>query len=365
VSLGSFALDHGEGTRYSVDYLHLSTGGALVPTTVLFGEDGSLQPGPQGDLPTSLIGGQRETVFGLRGAFHLTPFFDGVAEYGHSNYIADGVAKPGTSRPGNYYHAGLSHPLSRGSLKSTASLDLYRNEPYYATAILPYGVPENVWAVAWSWPGQWLKSNYQLIDNYPVNVNRQGYRLKYAFVQNEFDLRLSFANFGQIVPITLANAERSGFIDGFFLPQSDDAPTLGRQHQYALFAGFHPAFGDFTLDYTEDTMRRPADPGQAADLVSYDTAAYVLGYSRPLAKRVLVSASYARYAMRGSFGQAFTNIDFQQRVYALGTELSETRTTGTLLSIRRSLFAGRPPALGDPSPAFTGTLFVVEQRVKL
>ncbi len=365
LNLASLVVDHGEGTRYSFDYLHLSTGGALVPTTILFGADGALNAGPQGNLPTSLIGGQRETIFGARGAFHVAAYFDAVAEYGHSTYSASSVAEPGSSRPGNYEHLGLSRDATTGSATHSASLDAYRNEPYYATAILPYGAAENVWAVAWSWPGQWLKSNYQLIDNYPVNVNREGYRVKYAFKQNEFDVRLSYANFGQIAPITLANAVRSGFVDGFFLPEADDAPTLGRQHQYALFAGFHPAFGDFTLDYTEDTMHRSADPGHSADLVSYDTPSYVLGYSRSMTSTVLVSGSYARYGMRGSFGAADTNVDFGERVYQVGTELSETPLTGTLLTVRRTLFAGIPPALADPPAAFAGTLFVVEQRVKL
>ena len=366
LSLGSVVIDHGEGTRYSVDYLHVWTGGALVPTTILFGENAKTLVSSQGPLPTSEVGGQSETMFGLRGAFHVTSYLDGLAEYGHANYDADQVAEPGTSRPGNYYHLGVSHASTRGSFSYAAALDAYRNEPYYATAILPYGVAENVWAVAWSWPGQWLKSNYQLINNAPANVNREGYRLKYSFKQNEFDVRLQYGSFTQIEPITLANALRTGFVDGFFLPEeAGDEPSLGRQHQYGLFAAFHPAFGDFTIDYDEDTMDRPADVGHPADHVSYDAPSYVLGYSRSLSKRVLISGSYGRYAMHGSFGQGFTNIDYGQRVYQAGTQLAETPLTNTLLTVRRSIFGGIPAALGDPSPNFTGTLFIIEQRVKI
>ena len=48
--------------------------------------------------------------------------------------------------------------------------------------ILPYGVPENVWSVAWSWPGQWLKSTYQAVDNSIIGINREGYRAHADYV---------------------------------------------------------------------------------------------------------------------------------------------------------------------------------------
>lgn len=370
----SLVVDHGEGTRYSADVVHVSTGGEPVATTVLFGSADGLAPDPQcptgtpagilctpqGQLPMTMIGGQQQTIVGLRATFHLSRTTDGIVEYGRSTYDAQHVAEPGTGQAGSYYHAGASRRIGAGSL----ALDVYRNEAFYATALLPYGVPENVWSVAWSWPGQWLKSNYQVINDFPVNVDRQGYRLKYAVKSGAFDLRASYANFGEIDPITYANALQTGFVDGFFLPQANDAATLGRQHQYGLYAAWHPALGDLSFDYTEDTMHRGYDGSATQDYVSYDTSSYVLAFSRHLATNLLASLGYARYGMRGSFAQGFTNVDFAQRSGIVGLEWAMSRRASLLASLRRNVFGGLPAAPGGLSPDFTNTLFTLEQRYR-
>ena len=361
--MGSLAIDHGEGTKYTAQYLHVHTGGDAVGTTVLYGAQPRLELGPQGTLPLSTIGGQRQRIVGLGATFHASKALDGVAELGHSTYDADGVAEPGTGKAGNYLHLGLSRTVRR----ATASVDLYRNEAYYANALLPYGIAENVWSVAWSWPGQWLKSNYQLLNDFPVNIDRQGYRVKYSLkgADSPLDLRLAYGNFAEIQPITISNALRTGFIDGFFLPQADRAATLGRQHQYLLFAGWHPAFGDLTFDYAEDTMRRPALFGQPQDTVSYDNPEAVLTYSRRLGTKAVLSAGLARYGMRGSFGQGYTNVDFAERIAFVGAQLTQSAQATALLSLRRTSFGGIPSALGGRSPDFTATTLVFEQRYKL
>jgi hypothetical protein len=356
----SLVIDHGEGTRYSAAFEHVATGGDPVSTTILFGANPSLLPSPQGDLPTSMVNGQRQTIFGARASFHVNRSVDGVVEYGHSTYEATLVAQPGTSRPGNYYHLGVTHALGSGSL----ALDGYWNGPFYATTIVPYGIPENVWSVAWSWPGQWLKSNYQLINNFPVNVDRQGYRAKYVLKTPAIDLRLAYATFGEIKPITYSNALRTGFVDGFFLPQPDNAATLGRQHQYLLYAGWHAPFGDLSFDYAEDTMHRSFEAGRPQDYVSYDSPEYVVTYTRRFRPGLLASIGYGRYAMRGSFSQAFTNVDYAQRSGIAGVEWAMSPHAALLVSVRRNVFAGIPPAPGGPSPNFTNTLLTVEQRYR-
>ncbi len=359
-TLGSFVIDHGEGTRLSFDYAHITTGGALVPTTVLFAQ-GTPFVTSQGLLPFGTIGGQRQTIFGARGAFHIGSLADATIEYGHSTYDADGVALPGSGKPGNYYHAGLSKTVRRASL----AFDVYKNEPYYATAILPYGAPENVWSVAWSWPGQWLKSNYQLINNFPVNVDRQGYRIKYQLTGGPFELRAVYANFGQIDPITRSNALQSGFVDGFFLPEDDTAATLGRQNQYGLWATWHARVADITVDWVEDAIRRGANVGHDIDFVSYVTPEYTLMASRKLTPYATVSLGYAQYFMTGSFGNTTQNINFGQREGFAGAEVRESPHTSTLITLRRSAFSGYATVPNGAPPDFTGTLVVLEQRIKL
>jgi hypothetical protein len=357
---GSLVIDHGEGTRYSLDVSHVTTGGVPVATTILFAQ-GTPVITSQGLLPLGTIGGQRETIYGLRGAFHIFGHADGVVEYGHSVYDADGVALPGSGQPGSYYHAGITKTVRR----ATASLDLYKNDPYYATAILPYGAPENVWSVAWSWPGQWLKSNYQLINNYPVNVDRQGYRIKYQLNGGPLELHASYANFGEIAPITIANAQQTGFVDGFFLPQANNAATLGRQNQYALWTVWHAGFADLTVDWVEDAIRRNADLGHPLDFVSYVTPEYTMYASRKLTPYALVSLGYAQYFMEGEFSSLTQNVNFGQRQVFAGAELRESLHTSTLVQLRRSAFAGYATAPAFAPPDFTGTLVVVEQRIKL
>jgi hypothetical protein len=360
LSLASLVDDHGEGTRYSIDVAHVTTGGAPFPTTILFAQ-GTPFVTSQGALPFGTVGGQRETIFGLRAAFHAFGLADAVFEYGRSLYSADGVMLPGTGQPGNYYHAGLSKTVRR----ATVSFDAYKNDPYYATAILPYGAPENVWSVGWSWPGQWLKSNYQLIDNYPVNVDRQGYRIKYQLNGGPFELHASYANFGQIVPITITNAEQTGFVDGFFLPQADNAPTLGRQNQYGLWATWHAAFADVTVDWVEDAIRRNADIGHPLDFVSYVTPEYTVYAARRLTANALVTLGLAEYFMDGEFSSLVENVNFGQREAFAGAELRETARASTLVTLRRSWFAGYATTPGYAPPDFDGTLFLVEQRLKL
>jgi hypothetical protein len=360
---GSLVIDHGEGTKYALQYLHVGTGGDLVSTTVLYGANPRLELGPQGPLPISTIGGQRQRIYAASASFHAAKALDALAEFGHSTYDADAVAEPGTGKAGNYLHLGLTRTFGRTS----ATLDLYRNEAYYANALLPYGTPENVWSIAWSWPGQWLKSNYQLINDFPVNINRQGYRIKLATkdAAGRLDVRGVYANFGQIEPITFSNALRTGFIDGFFLPQPDAFPSVGRQHQYLLFAGWHPPFGDLTFDYAEDTMRRPAALVRPQDTVSYDNPEAVLTFARHLGPNTLVSAGLARYGMRGSFGQGYTNIDFAERIVFAGLQFAESPHATALLTLRRTAFGGIPSALGGPPPNFTATSLVFEQRYRL
>lgn len=360
LQMGSLVIDHGEGTRFSAQALHVATGGALVPTSVLFAQ-GTLVPGPQGMLPSGLIGGQSQTIVGLSAAFHVRPGLEAKTEYGRSTYAAQNVALPGSSKPGNYYHAGLAWTLRRATL----ALDGYRNEPFYATAILPYGIPENVWSVAWSWPGQWLKSNYQLINNLPVNVDRQGYRVRYSLAGGPFELRASYATFGEIEPITISNARQTGFVDGFFLPQPDAAATLGHQRQYAVWAAWHPPFAHVVVDYTEDTMHRGALPSSPQDLVSYDTPEYSVYAWRRLTPATVVSAGFAHYGMRGSFGQPYTNIGFAQRMWFAGAELRQSPHLSTLVTVRHSSFRGFPSQLGGPPPDFSGAMLLVEQRIKL
>jgi hypothetical protein len=359
ISLGSIVFDRGTGTRFSADLLHLVTGGDFLNVTTLFGENPTLNPGPQGPLPTSVLGAQVSTIAGLHAVFPVATALNATLEYGRAWYTASHVFAPGTERPGNYYHFTLTHPFAN----TTVAFDGYKFEPRYATAIVPYGAPENVWSVAWSWPGIWLKSTYQLADNTSVGANRQGFRVRYGLDRGPVELHTSFAQFRQIDPNTIALAQQVGFVEGFFLPQQPNFETFGDQKQYAAWIAWHPPYGNITLDFVDDMMHRDAAVAHPEDAVTYDAPQAVLSFSRMLNKNVLAAVGAGRYAMAGSWAHGpLTNVDYQQQIVFAGAQIIESKHAVILVQLRSSSFSGKPSIIGGPSPNYTGSLLVLEQR---
>jgi hypothetical protein len=355
---GSLIFDRGDGTQYAMQLLHVATSGTFFTTTVPFGVDPQFTPTPQGILPSSRLSGQRETIAGVRGSFHLAPALglDGAVDVGRSWYDASPVVRPGTEAPGGYYHLGFVKSQGR----VTASLDLYRMEPRYATMILPYGVPENQWSAAFAWPGQWLKSNYQLIDNGVLGVNRQGYRLRYFVDKGPLEVHLEYTDLRQIEPETTETSTQSGFVDGYYLPQPPDAATFGRQKRYGFWAAWHPAIGDVTLDVVDDTLYRPFVASRPEDRVSYEVPQAVLTYSRHVSAAVVASIGDGRYAIKGAFSEP---LDFAERLFFTGVEIQQTPRASFLATFRRTAFGGKttfPASLAVPN--FTGSAVIIEQR---
>jgi hypothetical protein len=361
LSLGSIVIDYGEGTHFSAQLLHATTGGAPFATTVPFGADPGFVASPQGVLPISVLSGQRQTIAGAGATFHAAPALglDGVVEIGRAWYAAVPAVHPGTSSPGGFYHAGVTEKRGRVS----AALDFYRMEPRYATMILPYGVSENQWSVAFAWPGQWLKSNYQLIDNSVLGVNRQGYRVRYSVDNGPFEVRLEYTDLHQLEAETIQSAQQTGFVDGYYLPQQSTAATFGRQKRSALWAAWHPAFGDISLDVVDDTLYRPFTAAHPEDAVSYEVPQAVLTYSRHLSPNVVVAAGLGRYALKGTFSEP---LDFAERLFFIGTQVRQTAHSSLLVSFRRTAAGGLTTYPLVPNvPDFTGTTLIVEQRLHL
>jgi hypothetical protein len=361
LTLASLVLDRGEGTRFSAELLHATTGGTTFETTVPFGIDPLFTNTPQGILPSSFLSGQRETIAGLRGAFHLAPalHLDGLLEIGRAWYDASPVDRPGTNGSGGYYHGALIEKHGR----ATASLDLYRMEPRYATMILPYGIPENQWSAAFAWPGQWLKSNYQLIDNSVLGVNREGYRLRYYLDGGPLEVHAEYTDLRQIEPETTATATQAGYVDGYYLPQLPADATFGRQRRYAFWAVWHPKAGDLSIDIVDDTLFRPFVASAPQDSVSYEVPQAVVTFARHVSANVTADIGLGRYAMKGAFAEP---LDFAERLFFIGTEVQQSPQSTLLLTFRRTAFGGIstfPSA--KRSPDFTGSALILEQRLSL
>src|SRR5579872_871473 len=264
LTMASLVLDHGESGRFSAQVAHVRTFGAPIATTTLFGINPTLTNGPQGELPTSTLADQRQTIAGIRAFVHPLAGYDALLELGRAWYDASLVALPGTSKPGDFVHASLARHLGTDD---AVSVEYVRFDPHYATTILPYGTPENIWSSAWSWPGPWLKSNYQLADNTAVGINRGGYRVKYDHQRGRFEAHTRYAHYQQLVPATTDVSNETGFVEGFFLPQQPGTGTRGSQTQLAGWFGYHLDRTDVTLDVVADAQHRAATLGAPQDVV--------------------------------------------------------------------------------------------------
>lgn len=359
VSMGSAVVDHGEGTRYTAQISHITTSGASISTTTMFGADATTVPGPQGNLPVSTIGWQNATIVGASVSFHATRAIDATIELGRQWYDAKNVIEPGSQRAGGFYHLALTQKNRR----ATTTIEAFRFEPRYATTILPYGIPENIWSSAWSWPGPWLKSTYQVNDNSAFGINRQGLSVKYALDGGPFELHARVMRDEQIEESTLSNVHQTGFVEGFFLPQIDGFGTRGEQSQYAAWIAWHPNFGTLTLDYVVDVEHRAAATSHPEDLVDYAAPQAMLTYSRRLSQSAIVAGGYGYYAMKGTW--ATTPLNYGEGTYFIGAELQESKQGGLFVQLRHNSFGGTPSSIQGPSPDFGANLLVLEQRVSI
>ncbi len=349
---GSLEIDRGAGNQFGLEFLHVGLAGIPTLAGVLYGANPALNAGPQGNLPTSTLSSQRQTLVGVRQALHGGRDY-GVIEIGRSWYDATPVAIP-NSDSGGYYHLAYAHDFAAGM----AEIDAYRFEPRYAQMVLPYGTPENIWSVAWSWPGVWLKSTYQLVDNTQIGINRQGLRLKWNGTSGVVQYGVSFSQFHQVQPETVANAVVEGFVDGFFLPEFREA-TIGEQAQAAGYLTVHLPFGDLTADTVDDAFHRPAVA--ARDAVSYDIPQYVLSASKTT-KSTVLAIGIGRYGMLGSWASSTQNVNIAQRQLFAGVQTKLPWNHELLVAYRRILTDGLSGAPPIPANA-SGNLLIVEDRV--
>jgi hypothetical protein len=324
-------------------------------------------PTDQGLFAVSTLYGQCETIAGARIAESIGLGVDATLDYARSSYQADGLRKPQTVG-GSFEHAALTHGIGAG----TVTLHYYRFEPTFATIILPYGVPENIWSVAYSWPGPWLKSTYQLVDSSVLGVNRQGPMIAYSLNSNSLQAAASFSSFKQITPLTSSNLTQLGFVEGFFLVQRDRAEsTMGNFRRAAVYVGKTYGFGTLGIDFVDDGLHRDASANAPLDAVSYDAPQTVVGWSRPIGDRALLAAGVGYYGMRGTWADgSATNVDYGMHVYYAGAQFAQHGGNAVMVTLRQSAMRGAPyfgalHFLRYGSPQFDATTLLVEERLKI
>jgi hypothetical protein len=356
LAMGSIVIDRGEGGRFSAQVANIVTSGAPIATTTYFGADPQLYYGSQGRLYESTLAGQVQTIAGLRAFVHPLPGDDVLVELGESWYHDALAREPGTQAPGTYEHLAFTRHFNAAS---DAGVEYYRFDPRYATIVLPYGVAENVWSVAWSWPGQWLKSTYQSVDNSIVGINREGFRVHADFTHGRLELHAAADAWRQIQPITLSTASEEGWVDGYFLPQYDGFGTIGWQRQANLYAAWHFPSDDLVLDSVWDRSYRPAI--DAGDFVSMNEPETVLSLQHHYGKKFTSAVGYGRYSANGMW--SLTPV---QAIYGegfAGGEWDFGNGRQLLVQVRRYGLVGLPSIPEGPPPDYRGTTLVVDDRV--
>ena len=364
MTVGSFAIDHGGGLRYSADFLHINEFGSLgIPA--LYGADAMLTPGAQGISAGSTVSGQRETIGGLRAA---VPFgnFSVVGEVGRSWYSFDNAAQgakyAGSSAAG-YYHAGAQYQFPALSV----GIDWFRFEPQYGTIVLPYGTPENTWPVAFAWPAPWLNGYYQIVGNADAAANRQGPRVEAHYVTPAFDVRAQYAAYTTVGGVNISTAANAGFVDAYFPIQlSLSRSTLGLVQHAAAYVAWHPGPVDVSLDLDDDTEHRdPLTSGAFGDYVTLDEPQAILTLSHPFGKRFLVAGGVGRFALRGNYASGpAVNADLAQAVAFAGTQFRASKRLEFLVGWREYRTTGIPVDPGTLGPAYNGSQVIVEQRLR-
>jgi hypothetical protein len=359
LTMGSLVWDRGDDGRFSIQLAHLWSTGAPILTTCFFGINQQIDYSALGRLYTSVLANQVETIGGARAFFHPLKGWDALVELGRAWYDAGLVSFPGTSHFGNYEHFSAAKHFG----KDIATLEYHRFDPRYATMILPYGIPENVWAVAWSWPGVWLKSTYQLVDNSTVGANRAGFHFKYDHDGKSLEFHAAMGDWRQLVPETIANASQVGFVDGFFLPQQNAYATLGRDQQLALYVAWHLPRDDFAFDGVEDYLSRPADAQQPIDVVAMRSPQAVVSWAHHFNAKLLAVAGYGRYAAIGTW--ALAPVDAIYGLAFAGVQFATGSRTALLIEGRHYALTGLPSMPGGPPPTMHGSGLLVDQRIGL
>jgi len=359
LTMGSLVLDRGDYGRFSLQLAHLWTTGDPITTTTYYGVDPVVYPSALGRLFTSELANQVQTIAGARAFFHPLSGWDALAELGRSWYDAALVSHPGTAQLGNYEHFSVARHLGSG----LATLEYHRFDPTYATAILPYGIPENIWSVAWSWPGVWLKSTYQLVDNTTIGANRAGYHFRYDGPGKTIEFHFGAGDWRQLVPETFANASQAGFVDGFFLLQRNRFATYGKDQQLAAYVAWHLPHDDLSLDAVDDYLSRPADPQQPVDTVAISAPQLVFTWSHRFNKKTTAATGYGRYATYGTW--ALAPVNAASAVVFAGAQFATGPKTALMIEARHYTLVGLPTMPGGPPPTMHGTGLIVDQSIGL
>ena len=353
------ALDRGDAGRLSLDWVNVTTTGASLTVPTLYGADPTLHPGAQGNLATSTLARQSQTIAGVRALVHPFAGYDTTLELGRAWFDAGLVARPNSSKPGNYEHLAFARHFNA---HDNAGIEFYRFDPRYATAVLPYGIPENVFGVAWIYPGPWLKGTYQLAGNSAIGANRTGVRAFANFNRGRLRANASYYAYRQIEPSSYDNLTQTGFVEVDYLVESPGNTNLGQTHSVATYLGWQLPLDTIGVDFARDTQLRAYNPAAPGDYVDMRYPQIVVSDVHRFSDDLRAEAGYARYSASGTW--TLTPVTGIYTMGFAGVQFNfDSSRQQLFVQIRRYGLTGLPSIPGGPPPTLRGTAIVVDHHI--
>jgi hypothetical protein len=242
-------------------------------------------------------------------------------------------------------------------------VEYYRFDPHYATTILPYGIPENLWGIAWAYPGPWLKGTYQLVANGTAGANRAGLRTYADFTKGRFEAHAAYYAYKQILPSTYDNLTQTGFVEVDYLVELPGDDTLGQTHGLETYMAWHLPRDVVSFDFARDTQSRGYWGSASGDQVSMRYPQSVIADVHRFSDDVAAVAGYGRYSASGMWST--TPVRGVYGVAYVGGELSfDGGRQQVLVEVRRYGLDGLPSIPGGPTPTLRGTAIVVDEHVR-
>ena len=349
--------DEGDKGRFSLDLVHVQTTGdpQLIPS--FFGSNPTVNGGPQGKLALSTVGNQRQTILGGRAFFHPRKGYDATIELGRAWFDADMVAQPGTAQPGDYQHYAL---LRHFNSTDDVGIEFYRMEPRYGTIILPYGIFENVWGIAWAYPGPWLKGTYQLVNDAFGGSNRRGFRAHTDYKRGAWSAGAAYYEYRQIDPSTFDNLTHTGFVEVDYLVLNAGDLAYGHTRGLNAFLSYQAKHDTLSLDFANDSQHRDYLPGNPIDGVDMRYPQLVLSDQHKFSTKFIANAGYERYHASGLW--TTTPVDGTFAAGWLGGEWDFGRAGQLFVQVRKYGAYGFPSIPGGPPPTLNGTQIVIDHH---
>ncbi len=354
---GNVVWDKGDRGRFSAGIVHVQSTGDPQAVPTLFGANPRTYNGAQGPVASSTLADQTQTLVGARAFFRPHKGYDALIELGRAWYNAGLVARPGTEAPGNFQHYQVTRHFNKDDY---FGLEYYRMDPRYASMVLPYGIPLNVWGIAWAYPGPWLKGTYQLVNNTWGGENREGLRAFGRVKRGRWSGNLAAYDYRQIEPSTAENMTSTGFVEVDYLILQPNDLQYGRTKGLDAYVSWADDKDTVSLDYGSDSEFRGHALTAPVDGVSMHYPQIVIAERHRFDPTIVGVLGYARYQATGTW--TTTPVYGVNALGFAGVQFDLGRYGQILIRFTAYGTKGDPSIPGGPPPTLHGTGLIVDHH---